>query len=142
MPEIEELRTDWEAGKLSQVARDLIEFVRNHRQDIIDYRDNQLRKLRGASISDDLALRMYVLQIRSISPQGEIKDQLREIEQEIWYRGEQADGRVDRQEVAREWCLRHAPGWRDHRVMAIVFVLDKIKEELLAILHDAPRRAS
>lgn len=142
MPEIEELKADWNSGKLSQIARDLIEFVKNHRNDIIDYRDHELAKLRGVSVSDDLAVRMYILQIRSISPQGEIKDQLKEIEAEVWYRGENVGGQVDRQQVAREWCLRHAPGWRDHRVMAIIFVLEKIKDQIIAILNDPSRRAS
>lgn len=134
MPEIEELKTEWEKGRLAPIARDLVEFVRNHRADILEYREAHLKKLRGAPSSDDLALRMYILQVRSISPQGEIRDQLKEIEQEIWYRGERGS-QVDRQEVAREWCLRHAPGWRDHRVMAIVFVLEKIKDQLLDILR-------
>ncbi|MCE9583229.1 MAG: hypothetical protein K8T20_12120 [Planctomycetes bacterium] len=135
MPELQELKTEWDAGRLASIARDLLEFVRNHRADILNYRDAHLKRLRGAKVSDYLAIRMYILQVRSISPQGEIRDQLKEIEQEIWYRGENAGGQVDRQEVAREWCMRHAPGWRDHRVMAIVFVLDKIKDELLVILH-------
>jgi hypothetical protein len=141
MSEMSDLKSDWDAGRLSQIARDLVEFVRNHRSDIIDFRDRQLGRLRGARVSDDLALRMYILQIRSISPQGEIRDQLGEIEREIWYRGESSGGQVDRQQVAREWCMKHAPGWRDHRVMAIVFVLDKIKEQLLQILQEAPARA-
>jgi len=144
MSELEELQKEWEAGRLGQVARDLIEFVRNHRADILEYRDRHLSKLRGgAGAPDDLALRMYILQVRSISPQGEIRDQLQEIEREIWYRGEHGSGQVDRQEIAREWCMRHAPGWRDHRVMAIVFVLERIRTELVGILREqAPQRAS
>lgn len=140
MPELEELKTDWEAGKLSNIARDLREFVLNHRADILEYRDKVLGRLRGASVSDDLAIRMYILQIRSISPQGEIRDQLQEIEREIWYRGEKANGNIDRQQVAREWCLRHAPGWRDHRVMAIVFVIERIKDDLVRILNEKNQR--
>jgi hypothetical protein len=137
MAEIEELKTEWEKGRLASIARDLLEFVRNHRADIVEYREKHLKKLRGVRVSDDLALKQYILQVRSISPQGEIKDQLKEIEQEIWYRGENEGGQVNRQDVAREWCMRHAPGWRDHRVMAIVFVLDKMKDELLAILNQS-----
>ncbi|MEK7469531.1 MAG: hypothetical protein AAB074_19335 [Planctomycetota bacterium] len=135
MPELEELQTEWEKGRLSAIVRDLVEFVRNHRSDILDYREAHLKKLRGARVTDDLAIRLYILQVRSISPQGEIRDQLKEIEQEVWYRGERGEGQTDRQQIAREWCMRHAPGWRDHRVMAIVFVLEKIKDQLLAILH-------
>ena len=137
MPELEELKTEWEKGRLASIARDLLEFVRNHRADILEYREKHLKKLRGVQPSDDLALRQYILQVRSISPQGEIKDQLKEIESEIWYRGENEGGQVNRQDVAREWCMRHAPGWRDHRVMAIIFVLDKMKDELLAILNQS-----
>ena len=137
MPELEELKTEWEKGRLASIASDLLEFVRNHRADILDYREKHLKKLRGVRMTDDLALRTYILQVRSISPRGEIKDQLKEIEQEIWYRGENEGGQVNRQDVAREWCMRHAPGWRDHRVMAIVFVLDKMKTELLAILNES-----
>jgi hypothetical protein len=136
MSELEELRSDWDSGRLSDLARDLIEFVRSHRTDILEFRDRQLARLRGVPLTDDLAIRMYILQIRSISPKGEIKDQLQEIEREIWYRGEHGSG-VDRQEVAREWCLRHAPGWRDHRVMAIIFVFDRIKDQLLELLRES-----
>jgi hypothetical protein len=41
----------------------------------------------------------------------------------------------DRKVVAREWCLRHAPGWRDHRVMEIVYVIDRHRDELAALLR-------
>ncbi len=139
MAELDELKKEWDAGRLAPISRDLVEFVRNHRADILEYRDSHLKKLKGARLSDDLAIRMYILQVRSIAPQGEIKDQLKEIEQEIWYRGERGAGEINRQEIAREWCMRHAPGWRDHRVMAIVFVLEKMKEQLLAILNEDPK---
>ena len=142
MPEINELEADWNAGKLECLVRDLGQFIIANRREILEYKQRALGKLRKVPLSDDLAIRMYILQIRSISPQGEIRDQLVEIEREIWIRGEHTDGTVDRQQVAREWCQRHAPGWRDHRVMAIVYVFEKKKDDFVRLLRGESGKAS
>lgn len=136
MSELEKLDSEYQAGKYRTVEADLEAFIRKHRHQIRRFRDELLGKLKGVTPTDDLAIRWYLLQIRSINPVDEIREELEEIEREIWYQGERSQGRVDRASVARQWCYRHAPGWRDHRVLAIVYCYERNKERYIKILDE------
>ncbi len=133
MTEIDELERDYAAGKFDRIRADLEVFVKNHREQILKFKERL--RLKGTPPSDEVVLKMYIMQIRSINPAEEIKAQLAEIEREIWIRGETIGREPDRKLIAREWCLRHAPGWRDHRVMEIVFVVDRNRERLIQLLQ-------
>lgn len=134
MTEIDELERDYAAGRFAKILKDLEIFVRNNRDNILKFKD-RMAKLKGAVLQDDLVLKMYIMQIRSINPSEEIRAQLGEIEREIWIRGETLGQAPDRKLVAREWCQRHAPGWRDHRVMEIIYVVDRNREALVRLLQ-------
>ncbi len=134
MNEIEELNRDYAAGKFARILADLVIFVKANREKILSFQD-RLERARKTALTGDVVIKMYVMQIRSINPAEEIRCQLTEIEREIWVRGETMGREPDRGIVAREWCKRHAPGWRDHRVMEIVFVIDRHRDELALILR-------
>ena len=133
MSELKELARDYDAGKFDGVRKDLEEFIRRHRADIVKMAAD-LRKLPTVSAPEALAIKLFIQQIKSVNPTDEIKTQLQEIEREVWYRGEKAGQAVDKAEVAREWCSRHAPGWRDHRITAIVYVFERNTEEFVRLL--------
>jgi hypothetical protein len=136
MTEAEELRSEYSAGKLDGIKRDLSSFLVNNREAIAKFKE-EAAKMRRGIVADDTAIKLFILQLRSINPTDEIKSQLKEVENEIWYSAEkQRDAQPDRIAVAREWCRRHAPGWRDHRVMAIIYVFDVNKEHYLRIFRD------
>jgi hypothetical protein len=133
MTELIELETDYKAGKYRSVEQELETFVRKHKRSILECQKSFSKR---KPISLEQAIKLYILQIRSLNPSYEIRAQLEEIEREIWYRGEWSRHEVDRNEIAREWCRRHAPGWRDHNVLAVIFVFDKNKDRYLRIFND------
>ena len=64
---------------------------------------------------------------------GELKDQKREIENELWYRGEEGNG--NRSGIQLEWTARHAAEWRRWRIKEYLFVADRCACEIAALLR-------
>lgn len=133
MSELQDLEREYDSGKLGMIERDLESFILRNRQEILRFRDQLARK--NAAVTDEVACKLYILQIRTLNPVAEIRDQLKEIEVECWIRGEREGKPVSRDQVANEWCRRHAPGWRDHRVLAIVYCFERCKERLVPLLR-------
>lgn len=133
MTEIEEIRRKYEAGLMDEIRGDLERFIRAHRDEIRRLRDaNIARNL--PPLADDTAVKLFILQHRSINPRREIQEQLQEISREKWIRGVQLGHAPDEGEVAAEWAQKHAAGWRAHRVMSIVYVFEREKDRLVRLL--------
>ncbi len=139
MDEIGHIREKYDKGELDQIRRDLEKFLVAHREKI---RAIQEKKFSGKQkqLSPEVAVKLYILQHRSINPAREIREQLNEINREKWIHGEMLGRPPDSQEVARSWARKHAVGWRSHRVMEIVFVFDQEKEKYLQILSEASEK--
>jgi hypothetical protein len=56
-------------------------------------------------------------------------DQIKEINNEIWFRGEHGD--FDRSKIQEEWAVRFAGQWRSWRVKEILYVVDRMGPEIL-----------
>lgn len=141
MGELDEIREDYEAGRLEEIKQDLERFIAAHRAQIEKFRAEQTDK--GLPpLSDDLAIKFYIIRHRSINPAREILDQLREIEREKWIRGIQCGHEPDAQEVALDWARRHSAGWRAHRVTTIIYVFEREKERLCALLRGNSEKPS
>ena len=135
MTEIQQLEEEFLAGTLAPIQRDLEAFLRTNRDKILEFKRRQVDVLGPNPDAAALAVKWYILEVKCINPVEEIRSELGEIEREIWYEGERQKRTADRLEVAREWCRRHAPGWRDHRVMTIIFVFEREKSRYLKILE-------
>ena len=85
MSELDNIREQYESGKLDSIKEDLGRFIISHRGKILDYRTEQEGK--GLTLPEDAAIKFYLLRYRSINPQREIKEQLEEIQKEKWIRG-------------------------------------------------------
>ena len=133
MEEIEEIREKYEAGQLDRIKADLERFIVSHRGAILKFRDASIAKGRPP-LSDEVAIKFYILRHRSINPAQEIQEQLVEIEREKWIRGVATGREPDAQEVANEWAKEHSAGWRAHRVTTIVYVFDREKDRYLRLL--------
>ena len=133
MAEIDEIREDYEAGRLEEIKQDLERFILAHRARIEAYRSAQQGK--GLPpLSDEIAIKFYIISHRTINPAREIQDQLKEIEREKWIRGIRAGVSPDAQEVALEWAKAHSAGWRAHRLTTIVYVFEREKDRYLKLL--------
>ena len=133
MSEIDEIRRKYESGQMEAIRADLERFIRAHRSEILRFRDaNVAKKL--PPLSDETAVKLFILRHRSINPRREIEEQLQEISREKWIRGVQLGRDPDAGEVAFEWAQKHAAGWRAHRVMSIVYVFEREKDRFVRLL--------
>jgi hypothetical protein len=140
MPEpsqLEQLCREYESGALDPLKEDLARFLLRQAGEIRRLRDEYFGMRGVPPTADEVAVKMYILKSRSINPTREILDQLDEINREKWIRGIHTGSSPDPQDVARDWAHLHSPGWRDHRVMAIIYVFEREKERYLAIIREA-----
>ena len=132
MSEMDEIRHRYEGGELEGIREDLARFIEAHR-DLIAAFQKQRAHLGSTPVTDELALKLYIIKQRSINPEREIREQLAEIEREKWIQGVQTGRPPDEKAVAREWALKHGAAWRGHRVATIVFLLDAEREGFLRL---------
>lgn len=133
MSEIDEIRNRYESGQMEEIRSDLEGFIRAHRVQILRFRDENLAKSLPP-LTDDVAIKLYILRQRSINPKREIQEQLHEISKEKWIRGVHAGRAPDPETVAAEWSRQHSAGWRAHRVLSIVYVFEREKERYVRLL--------
>jgi len=114
-------------GQLQGICDHLTEFADRHRGEVFKVAGSQEPK---ALIE---GLKTLIHQRGSIHLPSEMADQIREINNEIWYRGEKGD--FDRSKIKEEWAMKYAGAWRSWRVKEILFVCDKISDRLLGILN-------
>jgi hypothetical protein len=135
MAEIDEIREDYDKGRLEEIKLDLERFIIAHRSRIERFRTDQQGKGLPA-LTDEVAIKFYIIRYRSINPAREIQDQLKEIEREKWIRGVATGCEPDAQEVALEWSKAHSAGWRAHRVTTIIYVFDRDKDRYITLLRN------
>ena len=112
--------------------------VQNRRGSIIKFKDSFNAKNPGTPISDECAIKFFILRTRSINPQSEIREQLEEIEREKWIQGIKFGCSPDANKVALEWARFYSPGWRSHRVTTIIYVFERNKDLCVTLLNGSP----
>ena len=125
-----ELKTrveEWKTGKLKNLSTHLLGFVDRNRVEI-------LKLARNAKSPEKLvvAAQKFVRRRGYIHLPLDMADQIHEINNEIWYRGEIGD--FDRQKIKETWTVRHAPTWRRWRIKQIMFIIDQRASEVAAEL--------
>lgn len=131
---LEELQEKYESGKFDGLKTDLESFIVSHRDEIRSLSENS-RFGRDEHISFELAIKMYIMKHRTINPRRDITDQVDEIQREKWIIGVKNGKPPDPQDVARQWAKDHSQGWRDHRVLSIIYVFERDKERYLGLLR-------
>ena len=121
------LELRWYEGRMLPYAEWLMDFVERHRREI-------LLASRGSREPAVLlaATKSVIIHRGSMHMAGELKDQMREIENELWYRGEK--GEQDRAGIKLEWTARHAAAWRRWRIKEYLFVADRCGNRIAARL--------
>ena len=128
--EEEALDGDWAAGKLARLRDPLLAFVDRHRGEILGRaRDNDLAALLQVTME-------LIRELRTIDLRSENRDQLQEIEKEVWYRGE--EGNHDVQAIQADWAQRYGPGWRRWRMLQYLYAADRIAPDLIRRLQGRP----
>ena len=130
--ELEEIRDEYESGRLESIKQDLERFLLAHRKEIAECRAKEDREGTPLPLVD--SVKLFILRHRSINPQREIRDQLEEIQKEKWIRGVQTGCSPDPQQVTVEWAAAHSAAWRQHRLTTIVYVLERDPDRYLKLL--------
>ncbi len=118
----------YKAGQLNSICAHLLEFVSRHRDEIKAIASKNHRA--GHTIVD--ATKQLIQHRGSIHLPSEMADQIKEINNEIWYRGEHGD--YNRSKIQEEWAMRYASMWRNFRIKEILFVCDQKAPEIEIIL--------
>lgn len=132
MSELDEIREKYEAGRLDALRQDLERFLVAHRAEIALYRKDQAAK--GHELTDEEAVKFFLLRHRTVNAQGDIREQLEEIRKEAWIQGVRKGRPPDEAAVAQEWARSYSAGWRAHRLTTIVYVFEREKERYLKLL--------
>ncbi len=134
MKELDELKQEYQQGKLKHLETELEEFIKKHETEIkrfTEYFNTQLYH----KINIDTGLRWYLTLQKSFNLKNEMNEQLEEIKKEIWYR-KQEKIELKPDDIAKNWVLKHSAGWRDHRVLQIVYVYLQDKEKYLKLFTE------
>ena len=123
-PEIIKIEREYVSGKYGALEDKLASFVEKNR-DMIGCVQKRFRT------DQVVALKLLLLQRRSIDMPTEVNMQLDEIRKEAVYRGT-----ADHESVALDWAKKHAAGWRDHYTLVLGFILDAKKERFQRILGE------
>ncbi len=117
----------YRSGQLNGICVHLLEFVARHRQEI----HSMARKTRSDQNLIE-ATKQLIQHRGSIHLPSEMADQIKEINNEIWYRGEHGD--YDRSKIQEEWAMKYASMWRNFRIKEILYVVDQKADEIQTIL--------
>jgi hypothetical protein len=132
--ELQKLEDLYNCGQLGSICDHVLEFVTRHRGDIVKIAQGPGDK----HLLD--ATKNLIKQRGSIHLPSEMADQIREINNEIWYRGEKGD--FDRSKIKEEWAMKYAGAWRTWRVKEILYVVDRMSEKILGMLRQSTVRAA
>ncbi len=118
----------YQSGQLNNICAHLLEFVSRHRKEILAMTGRDRSKHAYVEATCQL------IQHRgSIHLPSEMADQIKEINNEIWYRGEHGD--YDRAKIQEEWAMKYASMWRNFRIREILYVVGQKAPDLQSILE-------
>ncbi len=121
------LEREWAGEALTRLRGPLLAFVERHRGEI-------LRRARGNDMAALLQVTLQLIrELRTVDLRAENRDQLQEIEKEVWYRGE--EGNHDVRAIQADWARRYGPGWRRWRLLQYLFVADRIAPDMIRRLQ-------
>jgi len=126
---LEEAEKKYNEGTLKQTETYLLDFVERHLEEIIDVATEN-----GEAKDEDIlnAVKGEILARGSIQPAAELADMIKEINKEIWYKGEAANRSQNPKDIAEQWQAEYAVKWREARIFEIFVVLEHCVGAVLA----------
>ncbi len=123
------LNEDYEAGKFEVYRNELLNFISEKRGVLIEFFASNFMLPHIQNLPDsgklEFLLKQYILDTRTLNPQADARDQLCAIYDHLWILGEQLRQPPDREKEARGGIEKYARAWREYRIYAFLFVLDK-----------------
>jgi hypothetical protein len=128
----DEVEKKWRNGDLALVESRLLDFIRRHAMIIIEIAQDESENPTSDEYLD--AMSMLLLSKGTIHPPSEMADIIREINNEIWYQGEQ--GERDSKKISELWEHKYAFQWREARLFEATIVLEHIAPTAIKTLLD------
>lgn len=126
--EQESLQQRWKNGDYARFVVQLRGFTEEKREAI---REKCAQREANTAVE---AAQSLVVQLGTVHFASEMRDQVKAIHDEIWYRGE--EGNYDRGGIMEHWTRVHAPAWRRWRTMEYLFVLEQMAEEVTCVVTE------
>lgn len=126
---LEEVEKKYSEGALKQMETYLLDFVERHLEEIIDIATEN-----GSAEDEDIltAVKGEILARGSIQPAAELADMIREINKEIWYKGEASNQSQNPKSIAEQWQAEYAVKWREARLFEVFVILEHCAGNVLA----------
>lgn len=131
MNELDKIKESYSQGKLDSLKFQLQEFIRNNKNEIIRFKEQE-EKLWEKKLDIETALKLFILHVRSINMQAEMRDQIKAIKEESNYRSHSQN---NTNEISFDWIQYQAPVWRGYRVLSIIYVLNQNLEHFLSLFN-------
>jgi hypothetical protein len=132
MEELEKVKLSYASGELDSLRQQLESFIISNKDRILQFKRQEERNWK-CSLDLATALKLFILHVRSIDTQSEMSDQIKAINKEM---GSEFRGETAGNSCCINWIQRYAPVWRGFRVLAIIYVFDQHKEQLLSYFNE------
>jgi hypothetical protein len=118
---LEAAEKKYNSGDLKQIELHLLDFVDRHLEEI-----NDIAHEDGSATDDDIldAVKGEILARGSIQPAAELADIIKEINKEIWYKGEAENRSQNPKDIAEIWQAEYAAKWQEARLFETFVVLE------------------
>ncbi|MDR1812803.1 MAG: hypothetical protein LBQ87_08255 [Candidatus Fibromonas sp.] len=126
---LEEAEKKYREGALRQTEAYLLDFVERHLEEIMDIA-NENGEVKDEDILD--AVKGEILARGSIQPAAELAEIIREINKEIWYRGETGNYSQTPEGIAEQWQAEYAVKWHEAKLFETFVVLEHCTDPVLA----------
>ena len=126
-----ELERRWLKDELRHRHDQVLAFARAQRVEILQLANGSREPAALAA-----AARRLIARLRSVHQPSEMRDQVREMHNEIWYCGQR--GEYDHPRITQEWTARHASSWRRWRIKEYLFLAERSAGEIATIINSAP----
>jgi hypothetical protein len=118
---LEAAEKKYDSGDLKHIELHLLDFVDRHLEEIIDIAHEE-----GNATDEDIldAVKGEILARGSIQPAAELADIIKEINKEIWYKGEAENRSQNPKDIAEIWQAEYAVKWQEARLFETFVVLE------------------
>lgn len=128
--EVAQLDEEFKSGQLDRLTPSIATFVKAQRKHLSTTSENV------SSLKEVLTtLKHQIIQVRSIDSRNEMNDQIKAINDEIWFRGER--GEYDRSKIATDWACNHAANWRRWRIKEYLYLVDRRSDLITEIIGNS-----
>ncbi len=128
MTELERVKESYNNGELESLRMQLEKFISCNKNQILQFK-LQEEQLWKCPLDIATAIKLFILKVRTIDIEAEMRDQLKAIDME--FNGTKGDEN-EQNSCCLDWIRQSAAIWREYRVLAIIYVFDQNKSYLLA----------